>query len=76
MPKQNANPVKGTLRGFITIAQAAQILDVTPMTLRRWDESGRLKAYRHPINGYRLYKEAELQGLLKTVRGTRYKRAV
>ena len=40
---------------LITIKQAAELLGVSEQTLRRWDKSGKLKARRHPINGYRLY---------------------
>lgn len=49
------------LRDYLTIKEAAKILGVTPLTLRNWDRSGRLKAYRHPINHYRLYKKGELE---------------
>jgi len=37
------------------------------MTLHRWDAAGKLKALRHPINHYRLYKRSDLEKLLKTV---------
>lgn len=74
MPKPKA--LRGTLRGFITITRAAKILHVAPMTLRRWDVSGKLKAYRHPFNGYRLYKKADLQALLTRVKRRHYRRAV
>lgn len=37
------------------IAEAAEVLGVAEVTLRRWDASGRFPARRHPINGYRLY---------------------
>ena len=40
------------------IAEAAEVLGVSQVTLRRWDASGRFPARRHPINGYRLF-EAE-----------------
>jgi excisionase family DNA binding protein len=42
----------------ITIAEAAKLLGVSQPTLRRWDELGKFKARRHPINGYRLYDRA------------------
>ena len=31
----------------------------------RWDKAGKLKAVRHPMNNYRLYKLEELQRLAK-----------
>jgi len=48
---------------YITIKQAAEILGVNPMTLRRWDKKGQFKASRHPINGYRLYTIKQIKKL-------------
>ena len=45
---------------YLTVAQAAETLNISAQTLRRWDESGKLKAVRHPINGYRYYRPADL----------------
>lgn len=52
-------------RDYLTVKQAAKFLGVTVMTLHRWDVSGKLKARRHPINNYRIYKRNELGKLLK-----------
>jgi MerR family transcriptional regulator, copper efflux regulator len=61
------------LTDCLNIAQAAALLGVTPKTLRNWDRAGKLKAIRHPVNGYRLYPTAELRQLvnqaLKSRRG-------
>jgi excisionase family DNA binding protein len=40
---------------LLTIREAADLLGVSLPTLRRWDESGKFRARRHPINGYRMY---------------------
>jgi len=48
---------------FITVKQAAKILGVHPITLRRWDKNGKLQAVRHRFNGYRLYKKVEIEKL-------------
>jgi len=45
---------------MLTIKSAAEILGVSEMTLRRWDAAGKFRARRHPINGYRLYREDEV----------------
>jgi len=45
---------------ILTIKQAAQILGVAEVTLRRWDALGKFKAHRHPMNGYRLYAERDV----------------
>lgn len=57
MPTKNQSQKLG---GYVTIQEAAQLIGVSPKTLRRWDSVGRLKAARHPINKYRLYKHSEL----------------
>jgi len=44
----------------LLIAEAADVLGVSQATLRRWDASGRFRAHRHPINGYRLYETAKV----------------
>ena len=54
-------------KDYLTVTQAAKLLGVTVMTMHRWDASGKLKAPRHPINNYRLYKRGDLVKLLKKV---------
>jgi DNA (cytosine-5)-methyltransferase 1 len=49
----------------LTVKDASHFLGVTIMTLHRWDAAGKLKALRHPINNYRLYKKSDLEKLLK-----------
>ena len=61
-------------KGYITVKQAAEYLGVTVMTLHRWDAKGKLKAHRHPINHYRLYKANELKALLTKVTKNKVKR--
>ncbi|PIR38412.1 MAG: MerR family DNA-binding transcriptional regulator [Candidatus Zambryskibacteria bacterium CG10_big_fil_rev_8_21_14_0_10_42_12] len=45
---------------FVTIKKAAEILGVTPLTLRNWDKSGKFPTTRHPMNNYRVYKVSDL----------------
>ncbi|MGH7914525.1 MAG: MerR family transcriptional regulator [Candidatus Binataceae bacterium] len=59
------------LKDFLTITDAASYLGVSASTLRNWDRAGKLKARRHPINGYRLYNRADLGRLLAKVGGRR-----
>lgn len=59
-----------TLSNFLTVQQAASRLGVSASTLRNWDRAGKLKAHRHPINGYRLYSTEELEKLLQSVKRT------
>jgi DNA-binding transcriptional MerR regulator len=60
------------LGACVTIKEAAELLGVTPETLRNWDRADKLKPLRHPINGYRLYPLRELRALLhRTLRSRR-----
>ena len=57
------------LKSFLTVGEAANLLGVNPITLRRWDAQGKLKALRHPISGFRLYKREDLIGVLAPLNG-------
>src|SRR5664280_1215670 len=46
---------------FLTVAQAAHYVGVSPATLRRWDATGPLKAVRRPGRSYRYYRIADLE---------------
>lgn len=50
---------------YLTVSQAAEILNVSPETLRRWDKSGKFPSSRHPINNYRVYQENQLISLVE-----------
>lgn len=58
------------LSDYLTVGEAAATLGVSRSTLRNWDKAGKLKAYRHPMNGYRLYRRLELETLLQEVNPT------
>jgi len=52
-------------KNYITIKEAAEILGVNPMTLRRWDKKGKLKAARHRFNNYRVYRKKDILNISK-----------
>ena len=52
---------------YITIRQASAILGVSPLTLRNWDKNGKLKAHRHPMNNYRVYKMEDLEKVIHEI---------
>ena len=54
---------------FYTVKQAASVLGISISTLRNWDRLGKVKAYRHPVNQYRLYSPAELDVLHRSISG-------
>lgn len=56
------------LQDYLQIKAAAAFLGVSVNTLRNWERAGKLATYRHPINGYRLYKKADLEALLASVK--------
>jgi excisionase family DNA binding protein len=56
-----------TLADYLTVGEAADFLGVSPSTLRNWDKEGKVKAARHPVSGYRLYRREDLEMLLKKV---------
>jgi DNA (cytosine-5)-methyltransferase 1 len=43
-----------------SIEETAEILNISKETLRRWDNDGKLKSIRNPINNYREYKREDL----------------
>lgn len=45
---------------YITISETAKLLNKSTKTLRRWDEEGKLSAFREPISNYRVYKKSEV----------------
>jgi MerR family copper efflux transcriptional regulator len=60
--------VEKNLREYLRIKDAAALLGVSEGTLRNWSQQGKIKVHRHPINGYRLYNQEDLQALLLAVR--------
>ena len=56
---------------YITIGQAAKLLHVTPLTLRNWDKKGHLKAYRHPVNNYRVYRLDQIEEFVRRIERSR-----
>lgn len=49
---------------LIQIKDAAKILGVSKLTLRNWDKAGKLVAFRHPINNYRVYRYDDIEKLI------------
>ena len=52
---------------LLTIQDAARLLGVSVPTMRRWDDSGKFAAKRHPISGYRLYSRGAVLRLRKQI---------
>ena len=54
---------------YFSIKEAAEILGVSPLTLRNWDKSGKFPAQRHPMNNYRVYKLSALEEVIRDIEG-------
>ncbi len=52
---------------FLTVKEAAERLRVSPNTVRAWGSSGKLPEYRHPVNNYRLFREADVKVLCRKI---------
>jgi len=62
------NPPHSGMDQWISPARASRYLGVSPRTLQRWEERGRLRSARTP-SGHRRYLLAELSRLLQGKRG-------
>ena len=51
---------------YINIKDVSKILGVSKMTLRNWDNTGKLSAYRHPINNYRIYRYEDISKFIES----------
>jgi DNA (cytosine-5)-methyltransferase 1 len=48
---------------YLTLTEAAELLGKSKETLRRWDNEGKLTAFREPISNYRIYKKNQVLSL-------------
>lgn len=55
------------MNNYLSVGGASSFLGVSASTIRNWDRTGKLKAFRHPINNYRLYDPRQLQDLLDRI---------
>ena len=59
------------MQQYISIKEAADLLGVTPQTLRAWEKKGELVPYRNPINNYRVYKISQIEKFFEEMRNHR-----
>ena len=52
-------------RDYLQVKEAAALLQVSPNTVRAWGETGKIPEYRHPLNGYRLYRKTDLEQVVR-----------
>ena len=58
---------------FLTVREVARLMGVTPLTIRNWDQRGKLVAYRNPVNNYRLYKVEDVEVIMRQIEHSREK---
>jgi DNA (cytosine-5)-methyltransferase 1 len=49
------------MKDYLSLSETAEYLGKSKETLRRWDNSGKLTAFREPISQYRIYKKDQLK---------------
>ena len=59
--------VMDRLDGYLRIREAAEFLGVSPNTLRNWGREQKVPEFRHPVNNYRLYRQSDLEAILRRV---------
>jgi len=69
VPARARQPLPDGPPDIVTIKEAAALLGVSEVTLRRWDASGKFKARRHPINGYRVYSTKQVLRMRAKIEG-------
>ena len=62
------------MKDYLSIQEAADLLGVSPQTLRKWEKQGDLVPYRNPINRYRMYKVSQIETFLEDMASERRKR--
>ncbi len=56
------------LTDYLRVGEAAELLGVSPGTVRNWARNGDLREHRHPVNDYRLFDRRDLDALLRRTR--------
>lgn len=49
------------MKEYYSLSEVADLLGKSKGTLRQWDKSGKLEAFREPMSNYRVYKKEQLQ---------------
>lgn len=54
---------KMVTKEYYSISEAAELLNKSTKTLRRWDDEGKLVAVREPVSNYRVYHKSDIESL-------------
>src|SRR5689334_5057791 len=64
MPRENAGRQPQEETDWLTLGQAARYLGVAQSTIRKWSDSGRVRAFKTP-GRHRRYRRADLDAFLE-----------
>ena len=56
------------VKDYLRVKEAAELLGVSPNTLRNWSQNGKIPVYRNPVNDYRLFAPSDLERLLTKIK--------
>jgi excisionase family DNA binding protein len=62
---------EGPINGMLTVREAARLLSIHPNTLRRWNNMGRIRAYRITRRGDRRFRREEIARFLAELNANR-----
>lgn len=57
--------IKKGVSNYLTVSEAAEKLNVSPETLRKWDRNGRLISFNHPSDNARVYTKSQIDNFIR-----------
>ena len=69
MKKQESNTATNPLEGRMTITELAAKVGVTPKTIIRWENNGKLKKAKRDWKGWRFYEEEDIEQVQRIISG-------
>ena len=67
LPPFTGDEMAEKLSDYLKTAAAAEFLGVSQNTLRTWAKQGKIQVQVNPVNGYRLFRQKDLQEFLDSV---------
>ncbi len=58
------------MKDILTVGEAAKLLGVAPLTVRRWAKAKKLKSHRNPMNNYRLFRKVDILKIKDKLKGS------
>ena len=56
----------------MTITEAAEVVGVTPKTIMRWEDGGKVQRARRDWRGWRFYEDGDVEALVRFHDSVRY----